>query len=81
MVILESVDVVAHDGFRAARGNGTNCPTPRRLASGFECRYRLQVSMPELRKKYPFDTIEAKWQRYWTEHRTFRWVYGTRRTR
>ncbi len=27
--------------------------------------------MPELRKKYPFDRIEPKWQRYWLEHQTF----------
>jgi leucyl-tRNA synthetase len=27
--------------------------------------------MPELRKKYPFDKIELKWQRYWAEHKTF----------
>ncbi|HXI85369.1 MAG TPA: leucine--tRNA ligase [Verrucomicrobiae bacterium] len=27
--------------------------------------------MPELRKKYPFDKIEPKWQRYWAEHKTF----------
>jgi len=27
--------------------------------------------MPELRKKYPFDKIESKWQRYWAEHKTF----------
>jgi leucyl-tRNA synthetase len=27
--------------------------------------------MPELRKKYPFDNIEPKWQRYWAEHKTF----------
>ncbi len=27
--------------------------------------------MPELRKKYPFDEIEPKWQRYWAEHKTF----------
>ncbi|MGD0016787.1 MAG: leucine--tRNA ligase [Verrucomicrobiia bacterium] len=28
--------------------------------------------MPELRKKYPFDKIEPKWQRCWAEHNTFR---------
>ena len=27
--------------------------------------------MPELRKKYPFDKVEPKWQRYWAEHKTF----------
>ena len=27
--------------------------------------------MPEMRKKYPFDKIEPKWQRYWAEHKTF----------
>jgi leucyl-tRNA synthetase len=27
--------------------------------------------MPELRKKYPFDEIEPKWQRHWLEHKTF----------
>jgi leucyl-tRNA synthetase len=27
--------------------------------------------MPELRKKYPFDVIEPKWQRRWLEHKTF----------
>jgi leucyl-tRNA synthetase len=27
--------------------------------------------MPELRKKYPFDVIEPKWQRYWLERKTF----------
>ena len=27
--------------------------------------------MPELRKKYPFDVIEPKWQRHWLEHKTF----------
>jgi leucyl-tRNA synthetase len=27
--------------------------------------------MPELRKKYPFDKIEPKWQRHWAEHKTF----------
>ena len=27
--------------------------------------------MPELRKKYPFDKIEPKWQRYWAKHKTF----------
>lgn len=27
--------------------------------------------MPELRKKYPFDKIEPKWQRYWAERKTF----------
>ncbi len=27
--------------------------------------------MPELRKKYPFDDIEPKWQRYWLGHKTF----------
>jgi len=27
--------------------------------------------MPELRKKYPFDQIEPKWQRYWLENKTF----------
>ena len=27
--------------------------------------------MPELRKKYPFDQIEPKWQRYWAEHKNF----------
>ena len=30
--------------------------------------------MPELRKKYPFDKIEPKWQHYWREHKTFRVV-------
>src|SRR6202142_3407436 len=27
--------------------------------------------MPELRKKYPFDKIEPKWQGYWAEHKPF----------
>ena len=27
--------------------------------------------MPELHKKYPFDKVEPKWQRYWAEHKTF----------
>jgi leucyl-tRNA synthetase len=27
--------------------------------------------MPELRKKYPYDKIEPKWQRYWADHKTF----------
>ena len=27
--------------------------------------------MPELRKKYPFDVIEPKWQRYWLDHKSF----------
>ena len=27
--------------------------------------------MSEIRKKYPFDKIEAKWQRHWAEHKTF----------
>ncbi|HVM61774.1 MAG TPA: leucine--tRNA ligase [Verrucomicrobiae bacterium] len=27
--------------------------------------------MSELRKKYPFDKIESKWQRYWADHKTF----------
>jgi leucyl-tRNA synthetase len=27
--------------------------------------------MPEIRKKYPFDKIEPKWQRYWLENKTF----------
>ncbi len=27
--------------------------------------------MPELRKKYPFDVIEPKWQRYWLKYKTF----------
>jgi leucyl-tRNA synthetase len=27
--------------------------------------------MPEMRRKYPFDKIEPKWQRYWAEHKTF----------
>ena len=27
--------------------------------------------MPEVRKKYPFNKIEPKWQRYWAEHKTF----------
>ena len=27
--------------------------------------------MPELRKKYPFDVIEPKWQRFWLDHKTF----------
>jgi leucyl-tRNA synthetase len=27
--------------------------------------------MPELRKKYPFDVIEPKWQQYWLDHKTF----------
>jgi len=27
--------------------------------------------MPELRKKYPFDVIEPKWQHYWRENKTF----------
>ena len=27
--------------------------------------------MPELRKKYPFDQIEPKWQRHWRVHQTF----------
>jgi len=27
--------------------------------------------MPELRKKYPFDVIEPKWQQYWLAHKTF----------
>jgi leucyl-tRNA synthetase len=27
--------------------------------------------MPEMRKKYPFDKIEPKWQRHWVEHKTF----------
>jgi leucyl-tRNA synthetase len=27
--------------------------------------------MPEIRKKYPFDKIEPKWQRYWADHKTF----------
>ena len=27
--------------------------------------------MPELRKKYPFDKIEPKWQHYWADHKTF----------
>jgi leucyl-tRNA synthetase len=27
--------------------------------------------MPELRKKYPFDKIEPKWQRYWLTNKTF----------
>jgi leucyl-tRNA synthetase len=28
--------------------------------------------MPEIRKKYPFDKIEPKWQRHWLEQKTFR---------
>src|SRR5262245_13177351 len=28
--------------------------------------------MPAIRKQYPFDVIEAKWQHYWAEHKTFR---------
>ena len=27
--------------------------------------------MPELRKKYPFDVIEPKWQHFWRDHKTF----------
>jgi len=27
--------------------------------------------MPELRKKYPFDVIEPKWQHYWLDHKSF----------
>jgi leucyl-tRNA synthetase len=27
--------------------------------------------MPELRKKYPFDIIEPKWQAHWLTHKTF----------
>ncbi|MBM3859475.1 MAG: leucine--tRNA ligase [Verrucomicrobia bacterium] len=27
--------------------------------------------MPELRKKYPFDQIEPKWQQHWLENKTF----------
>ena len=27
--------------------------------------------MPELRKKYPFDVIEPKWQNFWRDHNTF----------
>ena len=27
--------------------------------------------MPELRKKYPFDVIEPKWQQHWLDHKTF----------
>ena len=27
--------------------------------------------MPELRKKYPFDVIEPKWQNFWRDHKTF----------
>lgn len=26
---------------------------------------------PQIRKKYPFDVIEPKWQRYWLENKTF----------
>ncbi len=26
---------------------------------------------PRMRRKYPFDQIEPKWQRYWLEHKTF----------
>jgi len=28
--------------------------------------------MPAVRKQYPFDIIEAKWQRYWLENKTFK---------
>src|SRR5512143_286047 len=27
--------------------------------------------MPAVRKQYPFDLIEPRWQRYWAEHKTF----------
>ncbi|MCX7888001.1 MAG: hypothetical protein N3B01_12210, partial [Verrucomicrobiae bacterium] len=27
--------------------------------------------MPEVRKKYPFDQIEPKWQQYWLREKTF----------
>ena len=28
--------------------------------------------MPSVRKQYPFDVIEPKWQKHWLEHKTFR---------
>lgn len=28
--------------------------------------------MPSVRKQYPFDVIEPKWQRYWLENKTFK---------
>jgi leucyl-tRNA synthetase len=31
----------------------------------------VRATMPELRKKYPFDVIEPKWQRHWLERKTF----------
>jgi leucyl-tRNA synthetase len=29
------------------------------------------MSEPQMRRKYPFDVIEPKWQRHWLEHKTF----------
>src|ERR1041384_7528429 len=29
------------------------------------------MAEPRMRRKYPFDEIEPKWQRYWAEHKTF----------
>ena len=31
----------------------------------------VRGAMPELRKKYPFDVIEPKWQHFWRENKTF----------
>lgn len=30
-----------------------------------------EMAQPQMRKKYPFDVIERKWQRHWLEHKTF----------
>ena len=29
------------------------------------------MAEPQMRRKYPFDQIEPKWQRYWLENKTF----------
>lgn len=30
-----------------------------------------ETFQPQLRRKYPFDEIEPKWQRFWADHKTF----------
>lgn len=51
----------------ATAAAGTDVATPEQAAAAAPCRDGVYQS-----QAYPFTDIEAKWQAYWEEHKTFR---------
>ena len=52
-------------------GNTKRPPAPQASLLDFSVTDIVCAVMPELRKKYPFDVIEPKWQQHWLDHKTF----------